>query len=269
MAGLGLGFFIGGLAAIAAIATIIFLAVWTYRDADDRGMIPILWTALVVLVPSFIGLIVYLVVRTSTNKVKCSNCNTYVNSNIKYCSNCGVELTPADIDLDKKEEFKKSQTKVLTGIFVSLGLTIICGVMMVVAFIVGALSFAGKVVDAGKNIDVDGITKDVTDALEDIDNALSDEKFNIRVADNVVIITDDNGNELVRVDGNSDEVNVNGSKIRNYINENGDDVEISDEDIEKIEDEIIDALKQAHELQDKTSENTTEITTEIPTENNN
>ncbi|MCR5702801.1 MAG: zinc ribbon domain-containing protein [Lachnospiraceae bacterium] len=255
MAGLGLGFFIGGLAAIAAIATIIFLAIWTYRDAEDRGMIPILWTALVVLVPSFIGLIVYLVVRTSNNKVKCSNCNTYVSSNMKYCSNCGVELTPADIDIDKKESFKKSQTKVLIGIFVSMGLTIVCGIMMIVSFIIGALSFAGEVVEVGKNIDIEEIADNVSDAIEDVDEALSNSKVNVRIADDDVIITDEHGNELVRVNKNDESININGNKIKNYIEENGEEgEEVTDEDIDKIEDAIIKAIDDSSEIQEKTEQ---------------
>jgi len=41
----------------------ILIAIWVYRDAESRGMSGILWLLVVIFVPYFIGLIVYLVVR--------------------------------------------------------------------------------------------------------------------------------------------------------------------------------------------------------------
>lgn len=243
MLGLSMGFVLGGLVAISAIAIVVFLAVWTYRDANSRGMMAVLWTALVILVPSFIGFIIYLVVRTDNNKITCANCNTKVNSNIKFCSNCGMELKPADIDIDKQEAFKNSQKKLLIGIFTSLGITIVCSIMMIVSFIIGGLQVAKKAVDYTKDIDVNKITKDVTDALTDIDKAFGNEDFNVKVNDNEVVITGDDGEEIISVDSDSNEVNINGKELRKYIKDIGGDVDISDEDIKKVEDEINKAIK--------------------------
>ena len=243
MLGFSMGFILGGLVAVAAIAIVVFLAVLTYRDADSKGMMPVLWTALVVIVPSFIGLIIYLVVRTDNNKITCANCNTKVNSNMKFCSNCGMELKAADIDIDKQDEFKNTQKKLLIGIFTSLGITIVCGVMMIVSFIIGGLQVAKKAVDYTRNIDVNEITKDVTDALTDLDKALGNEDFNVNVKDDVVVITNDDGEEIISVDGDSDEVNINGKELRKYIKKIGGDLDISDEDIKKVEDEINKAIK--------------------------
>jgi len=58
MLGISTGFILSGFTAIATITMIILLGIWTYKDAENKGMIPLLWTAIVVLVPSFIGLIV-------------------------------------------------------------------------------------------------------------------------------------------------------------------------------------------------------------------
>ncbi len=245
MLGLSMGFVLGGLVAIASIAIEIMLAIWTYRDAESKGMTAILWTALVVIVPSFVGLIIYLVVRTDNNKIVCANCNTRVNSNNKFCSNCGMELKPADIDIDKDREFKNSQKKLIVGIFIALAINIICGVMMIVSFIIGGLRIAEQAVDYTKNIDVNEITKDVTDALTDLDKALGNEDFNVKVKDDVVVITNDKGEEILRVDSDSNEVNINGKEMRKYIKEIGGDEDISDEDIKKVEDEINKALKES------------------------
>ncbi len=250
MLGLSMGFILGGLLAVASLAIVIFLAIWTYRDAESKGMMPVLWTALVVIVPSFIGLIIYLVVRTDNNKITCANCNKRVNSNMKFCSNCGMELKQADIDIDKQEEFNNTQKKLLTGIFVSIGITIICGVMMIVSFIIGGMQIARKVVDYTSNIDVKEITEDVTDALTDLDKAFGDEDFNVNVDDDVIKITNDDGEEILRVDGDSADVNINGKELKKYIRDIGGDEEISDEDIKRVEDKINKAIKEnsdAHE----------------------
>ena len=42
---------------------LILIAVWVYRDAESRGMSGILWLLIVIFVPYFIGLIIYLIVR--------------------------------------------------------------------------------------------------------------------------------------------------------------------------------------------------------------
>ena len=41
----------------------ILIAIWVYRDAESRGMSGVLWLLIVIFVPYFIGLIIYLVVR--------------------------------------------------------------------------------------------------------------------------------------------------------------------------------------------------------------
>jgi len=45
-----------------AIGFVIFLGLWTYSDANERTNEPALWTLIVLFVPGFIGLIIYLAV---------------------------------------------------------------------------------------------------------------------------------------------------------------------------------------------------------------
>ena len=245
-----LGLLVGGIGVIASIAMVILLGVWTYRDADNKGMIPLLWTAIVVLVPSFIGLIVYLIVRSDSNKITCANCNTKVNSNMKFCSNCGMELRPADIDLDEQEAFKKGQKGLLIGIFTALGINIVCAVMSVVFLIIFSINFAERVMDWGSNLDINEISTDITDAFTEFDKALGDEDFNINVKDDVIVITNMDGDEILRVDGDSDEVNINGKEMRRYIKNHGGNDSISDEDIDELEDAIEKAIENSIEEKD-------------------
>ncbi len=54
----------GVMCAIPVIILIIFIliAIWVYRDAESRGMSGVLWLIIVIIL-SWIGLIIYLVVR--------------------------------------------------------------------------------------------------------------------------------------------------------------------------------------------------------------
>lgn len=81
------------LAVLLCIAIPIFLGVFVYSDAKSRGMEPLLWALIAVLVPSFIGLIIYLVVRRDHVVLSCPNCGCNVQENFVSCPNCGHRLT--------------------------------------------------------------------------------------------------------------------------------------------------------------------------------
>jgi len=48
--------------ALAGIALYVAMVIWVYRDAKVRTNNPIIWTLIVLLVPNYIGLIIYLLV---------------------------------------------------------------------------------------------------------------------------------------------------------------------------------------------------------------
>lgn len=86
----------------------ILLAVFVYKDSKKRGMEPILWTLIVIFVPNFIGLIIYLVVRSThkgnpyTNQLKCKNCGTVIQKNWKVCPKCMTKLDNIDTTVSKE-----------------------------------------------------------------------------------------------------------------------------------------------------------------------
>ena len=51
-----------GLLVLSALALLTMLGCWTYSDAKKRSDKPEIWTLIVLLVPNFIGLIIYLLV---------------------------------------------------------------------------------------------------------------------------------------------------------------------------------------------------------------
>jgi RNA polymerase subunit RPABC4/transcription elongation factor Spt4 len=67
-----------------------FLLVGTlvYRDAARRGMDPWLWATIAAFVPFFIGIVIYLVMRSSAQG-RCSQCGRSVRADFRVCPYCG------------------------------------------------------------------------------------------------------------------------------------------------------------------------------------
>ncbi|MBQ2120555.1 MAG: zinc ribbon domain-containing protein [Peptococcaceae bacterium] len=70
----------------------ICIGVYVYRDARARGMEPVLWTLAAVLIPSFIGLIIYLIARTKYSVLRCARCGAVVEEDYSVCPQCGISL---------------------------------------------------------------------------------------------------------------------------------------------------------------------------------
>lgn len=96
----GHGFFnfVSLTASLALLVLWIFVIIWVYRDAERRGMNGILW-ALLVLIGSVIGLIIYLIIRSESTarrrqegSEKCPNCGKEVAAGFMYCPHCGASL---------------------------------------------------------------------------------------------------------------------------------------------------------------------------------
>lgn len=251
MTGVAVSIFLGALISIASIALIVLLGAWTYRDAQNKGMNGILWTAVVLLVPSCIGLIIYLIVRMDNKKVICSNCNQSVNGKDKFCSNCGVELVPVVDMSEDAEGFKKSQRKLLIGFFSTLAAIVIMSIFMVAFTIAGALKLAGDAVKWISDLDTTEWIDTMEEALEDFDVLFDEDEIHVSVNDNEINITDKDGNNLVHVDGNQS-VDVNLKGFKKILDEYGvqydediDEEELKEEIRQEIKDAIRDAVKDA------------------------
>ncbi|PVX24674.1 MAG: hypothetical protein CW691_06895 [Candidatus Bathyarchaeum sp.] len=78
----------------------ILILVWVYRDAESRNMNGALW-AIIVFFLSVLGLILYLLVRTSPQPAStlnrpitrvCPKCGQVLDEESKYCPRCGKSL---------------------------------------------------------------------------------------------------------------------------------------------------------------------------------
>lgn len=249
MLGISISVILGALLAIAGIALTILLCAWVYRDAKSRYMNGILWMLVVLLIPSYIGLIIYLVVRMDNNKVTCSKCNKAVNGSNKFCSNCGEELVPV-IDVTEDDTFKKSQKKLLIGFFSTLAAIVILAIFMVASLIVGSLQLVGDAVDWVTELSAVQWDDTLEDALGDLDVLFDEEEVHVSVGDESVVITDKDGNELLKVDGANETVDVNLKYFQELFESYGIeyDEDMSEEELEEqIEQQIEKAVEEALE----------------------
>lgn len=75
------------------------VCVWVYRDAEKRNMNGLLW-ALLAFIGNFIGLLIYLIVRSdsisringTTKTTPCPACQKPVQDPFAFCPHCGSQL---------------------------------------------------------------------------------------------------------------------------------------------------------------------------------
>lgn len=67
----------------------VFVVVFVYRDAQKRDMNAIGWALIAVLVPLFLGLIMYLLCRKPLVEMQCPQCGAGVTPQTKVCPQCG------------------------------------------------------------------------------------------------------------------------------------------------------------------------------------
>lgn len=74
------------------IAVPVVIGVYVYKDAKKRNMNPVLWTLIAVLAPGFIGLIIYLIIRSNYSEKNCPQCGKRVHESFSVCPTCGYSL---------------------------------------------------------------------------------------------------------------------------------------------------------------------------------
>lgn len=79
---------------LLSAVSITLVAIWVYRDAKSRGLEAWVWTLVTVLVPSFIGLLLYFLVGRKEIHRPCSACGKQVPRRSTFCGYCGAQMPP-------------------------------------------------------------------------------------------------------------------------------------------------------------------------------
>ncbi|MGN0468107.1 MAG: zinc ribbon domain-containing protein [Acutalibacteraceae bacterium] len=77
---------------IMCILIPVMIGIYVYKDAKNRQMNAALWTIVAAFAPGFIGLIIYLIVRSDYSAMKCPACGAGVRESFAVCPKCGTSL---------------------------------------------------------------------------------------------------------------------------------------------------------------------------------
>lgn len=83
-----------GLAAGVAGFLYILLIGYINRDAKRRGMSPLLWTIVAIIIPNALGIIIYFVLRLPLRN-NCPQCGHAIQGGFSFCPHCSYKLSPA------------------------------------------------------------------------------------------------------------------------------------------------------------------------------
>lgn len=75
------------------VSIIVLFCGYIWADAKRRGMSPVLWLLVSILVPYLIGAILYFVVREPL-PMDCPQCGRTVNPHFNFCPSCQLNLRP-------------------------------------------------------------------------------------------------------------------------------------------------------------------------------
>ncbi len=78
---------------LVATIYVAIISVLVHKDATKRGMNPWLWATVAAFTPYLVGVIIYLVVR-STSKATCGQCGASRPAQLNVCPFCGAQQQP-------------------------------------------------------------------------------------------------------------------------------------------------------------------------------
>lgn len=111
-----------------AVALVVCVALWIYRDAKSRGLNAWLWTIIAVLTSPFVGWLLYMLAARQEERRSCTACGAPVSLNARFCERCGSRQPP----FLRRPSAIRARRYVLTGA-ACLILMIGCFVSFVVA----------------------------------------------------------------------------------------------------------------------------------------
>jgi RNA polymerase subunit RPABC4/transcription elongation factor Spt4 len=84
---------LGLLAGIGGGCYLLFIG-YINRDAKRRGMSPILWTLVAILIPNGLGILLFFILRHPLQSA-CPQCGNAVQTGFNFCPGCSYKLSPS------------------------------------------------------------------------------------------------------------------------------------------------------------------------------
>ncbi len=84
---------LGLLAGVGGGCYLLFIG-YINRDAKRRGMSPVLWTIVAILIPNLLGILLYFVLRQPLRDA-CPQCGNAVQPGFNFCPRCSYKLSPS------------------------------------------------------------------------------------------------------------------------------------------------------------------------------
>jgi RNA polymerase subunit RPABC4/transcription elongation factor Spt4 len=84
---------LGILAGVGGGAFLLLIG-YVNRDAKRRGMSPVLWTIVVIIIPNALGFILYFILRQPLRRA-CPQCGFLVETGFNFCPRCSYKLSPS------------------------------------------------------------------------------------------------------------------------------------------------------------------------------
>lgn len=93
------------IAAFFSIIVVAIIGIIVFKDAKKLGMNEWLWILVVIYVPNGLGIIIYLIMRSSEKKKRrCIKCSEPIDPNFALCPHCGHKLKESCPSCDKAIE---------------------------------------------------------------------------------------------------------------------------------------------------------------------
>ncbi len=115
-----------------AFLAMVFISIWVYKDAKNRGLNAMMWALLVLFTGNLLGLLLYILVGQKHSQIICTNCSSLTTVKGDFCSHCGNRLV--------KREMKRNSNR---GIIIAILTFIILSFLLMGVFISAYFNTSG------------------------------------------------------------------------------------------------------------------------------
>ncbi len=126
---------------LIALASILYV----YKDSQKRNLNTFFWCALQVILPYFIGFLLYFILRDFFVTIKCGNCNRSIKPYFYSCPYCNTELKTTAMSYNEKKKTKKNKVLRAFIIFTTVIILLFPTTLLILNLAVGSKASSMKI----------------------------------------------------------------------------------------------------------------------------